>query len=204
MTAGGLAVQRGGRMRSRPAALAVSDGVDWGRRRSSCDQLRTNGYPHRHSRESGNPPPALSSGRGKPGFWIPACAGMTVWGAARNSGGGRDKGWTDDGKGGGGRSLLNRREGIPAFAGMTVGAAGMTVGAAGMTVGAARMTAGRRRNLIDGAAMGMADGGGAWLMIFHWQLTIYAGWIAGRYGNIMGWRGVAAARSGGCSLVAKL
>ena len=34
--------------------------------------------PFRHSRESGNPHPALSPRRGLPGFWIPACAGMTV------------------------------------------------------------------------------------------------------------------------------
>ena len=33
--------------------------------------------PHRHSRESGNPPPPIACRR-KPGFWIPACAGMTV------------------------------------------------------------------------------------------------------------------------------
>ena len=35
-------------------------------------------HPYRHSRESGNPHPGLSPIPGKPGFWIPACAGMTV------------------------------------------------------------------------------------------------------------------------------
>ena len=34
--------------------------------------------PHRHSRESGNPPLAYQTRRGIPGFWIPAGAGMTV------------------------------------------------------------------------------------------------------------------------------
>ena len=43
---------------------------------------------YRHSRESGNPHPGLSIRRGLPGFWIPACAGMTV-GAGWNNGGGR-------------------------------------------------------------------------------------------------------------------
>ena len=37
-------------------------------------------YPHRHSRASGNPHPGLSAVRRQPGFWIPACAGMTVGG----------------------------------------------------------------------------------------------------------------------------
>ena len=76
------------------------------RRRSSCDKLRMNGYPfrnaaipnprrhsrrpcrrscpHRHSRESGNPRPGHSPASVthlRPlGFWIPACAGMTVGG----------------------------------------------------------------------------------------------------------------------------
>ena len=36
--------------------------------------------PSRHSRESGNPLPGLSAVRDRPGFWIPACAGMTVMG----------------------------------------------------------------------------------------------------------------------------
>ena len=34
--------------------------------------------PHRHSRENGNPHPALPLRRDIPGFWIPAYAGMTV------------------------------------------------------------------------------------------------------------------------------
>ena len=39
---------------------------------------RRHSRPHRHSRESGNPHPGLSIRRRPPGFWIPACAGMTV------------------------------------------------------------------------------------------------------------------------------
>ena len=39
-------------------------------------------HPRRHSRESGNPRPGLSAVRDRPGFWIPAGAGMTVGASA--------------------------------------------------------------------------------------------------------------------------
>ena len=35
--------------------------------------------PHRHSRESGNPPPDCARRQRQPGFWIPAYAGVTGW-----------------------------------------------------------------------------------------------------------------------------
>ena len=47
------------------------------------------GGPRRHSRESGNPPPRPIDTLGLPGFWIPACAGMTVGGAGMTVGAGR-------------------------------------------------------------------------------------------------------------------
>ena len=69
--------------------------------------------PSRHSRESGNPHPSLSPRRGQPGFWIPACAGMTVGMAA---------------------AVISMFQyvgvWIPAFAGMTAGEIGMMVGPA--------------------------------------------------------------------------
>ena len=68
--------------------------------------------PSRHSRESGNPHPAVSLRPDTPGFWIPACAGNDEWGM-RNDGG------------------LGGRVWIPAFAGMTDKGAGMTNKGAG-------------------------------------------------------------------------